>query len=114
MHPAVRNKMLVAVAASLLTAVSSSAQWVSGETTAMGTSIRVELWEPAPEQGPALIEKVFAEMRRIDELMSTYKPTSELSHINDRAAHEAVVASDELFGLIERALAFFALDRWCV
>ena len=42
-----------------------------------------------------------AEMRRIDELMSHYKPESELSQINARANREPVQVDQELFDLIK-------------
>ncbi len=48
----------------------------------MGTRIVFELWATDKAQGNAAIEAVLAEMRRVDEAMSTYKPTSELSIVN--------------------------------
>lgn len=75
----------------------------------MGTAIRVELWEPVPGSGEALIEKVMDEMHRIDHLMSTYKDTSEMSRINRDAASGPVAVGDELFELIGRALTFSPL-----
>ncbi len=88
---------------------SAQAEWVSGEGAAMGTAIRVELWEPRPGAGEALVQRVMDEMRRIDELMSTYKDNSELSRVNRDAAASPVVVGDELFALIERALSFSPL-----
>ncbi len=87
----------------------AQAQWVSGEAAIMGTSIRVELWEPKPGAGAGLIEMVMGEMHRIDDLMSTYKDTSTVSDINRRATHAAVSLDDELNELIERALSFSQL-----
>jgi thiamine biosynthesis lipoprotein len=43
-------------------------------------------------------------MRRIDNLMSSYKPDSELSHINNNAADGPVTVSEELLSLIMRSL----------
>ena len=43
-------------------------------------------------------------MRRIDDAMSTYKPTSELSRVNARAAQAPVKISPELFDLFKTAL----------
>jgi thiamine biosynthesis lipoprotein len=50
------------------------------------------------------------EMHRIDRCMSPHKPASELSRINRLAAHQAVPLSDEMFRLVERALAFSRLS----
>jgi thiamine biosynthesis lipoprotein len=69
----------------------ASAEWLERvEDGIMGTRITVELWADDPAQGKAAIEAVLAEMRRIDASMSTYKPTSEVSMVNARAAQEAV------------------------
>ena len=72
----------------------------------MGTLITVELWHEDAGQAQALITAVMDEMHRIDDLMSTYKPDSELSRVNARAAQEPVVVSRELFDLVIKALAF--------
>ena len=72
----------------------------------MGTAINVELWHEDAEQGRVLTQLVMNEMRRIDDLMSTYKPESELSVVNTNAANGPVHISTELFALIEHALDF--------
>jgi len=70
----------------------------------MGTAINVELWHEDAEQGRNLTRSVLDEMHRIDDLMSTYKPDSELSLINANAAEGPVTVSTELLSLIIRAL----------
>ena len=80
--------------------------WLSGEQAIMGTAIRVELWSEDPAVGEAAIAAVMGEMHRIDAAMSPYKPDSELSRINRDAATAAVPVSDEMFGLLARALEF--------
>ncbi|HEY5624737.1 MAG TPA: FAD:protein FMN transferase, partial [Gammaproteobacteria bacterium] len=62
------------------------------------------LWSEDEVRGRRLVEEVLAEYRRIDERMSTFKTSSEISQINRAAALGPVVTSDELFGLISRAL----------
>jgi thiamine biosynthesis lipoprotein len=44
------------------------------------------------------------EMHRIDRAMSPHKPVSELSRINREAGRRAVPLSDEMFGLVAKAL----------
>jgi FAD:protein FMN transferase len=81
------------------------AEWLERiEDGIMGTRITVELWADDEAQGAAAIEAVLAEMRRIDASMSTYKPTSEVSMVNARAAQGALKISPELFDLLSTAL----------
>jgi thiamine biosynthesis lipoprotein len=49
---------------------------------------------------------VLDEMRHIDETMSTYKPTSEISRVNARAADGPMRISKELFGLLTTAIEY--------
>ena len=80
------------------------AEWVGDVRAMMGTEVRVLLWDDDPAEAERLIEEVFDETARIDELMSTYIENSRISDINRRAADEPVVAGDELFTLIRRSL----------
>ena len=76
----------------------------------MGTAIHVELWSEDPALARRAIDAVMAEMHRIDRLMSPFKPESELSLVNREAAKRAVPIGAEMFGLIERSLAFSRLS----
>lgn len=75
----------------------------------MGTSIRVELAHADPTQAAAAAAAVMDEMRRIDALMSPFKPESELSRLNREAARGDVPVAPELFRLIRRSIEF---SRW--
>ena len=77
------------------------AEWHKRTDAIMGTRIYVELWDTDAAHGEASIDAVMAEMRRIDELMSHYKPESQLSRINQHAADAPVVVDKELFDLIK-------------
>ena len=70
----------------------------------MGTEVSVYLWHEDEAEGRRLTEAVFDEAVRIDELMSTYKESSQISEINRNAANAAVIAGAELASLIQRAL----------
>lgn len=72
----------------------------------MGTRIQAEVWAEDSATGERAIDAVMAEMQRIDNDMSTYKPDSELSRLNAVAAKHAVKISDELFGLLTTAMEF--------
>lgn len=80
------------------------AAWTGDTRPIMGTEVTVHLWQDDPEAGSDAIEAVFAEMVRIDRLMSTYKEDSRISLINREAARHPVPAGEELYGLIVRAL----------
>jgi FAD:protein FMN transferase len=76
------------------------ADWVHREEAIMGTRIYVEAWHDDPVQGERALDAVMENMRRIDRLMSHYRPDSQLSAINMHAAVEPVVVDAELFDLI--------------
>lgn len=70
----------------------------------MGTEVSVYLWHDDPVEGERVLEEVFQEAERINQLMSTYIEGSTISQINRDAATAPVVAGDELFAIIERSL----------
>jgi thiamine biosynthesis lipoprotein len=89
----------------------AQAAWLSrGVDGIMGTRIYVELWagdsEPDRQRGEQAIDAVMDEMRHIDESMSVYKPTSEVSRVNELAARQPVKISTELFQLLTTALEY--------
>lgn len=77
----------------------------------MGTEISVYLWHDDPEIGVKAVAAVFAEVARLDRLMSTYIDESRISEINRDAATRPVEAGDELFGLVLRSLDIAVLTR---
>jgi thiamine biosynthesis lipoprotein len=82
-------------------------EWVERvENGIMGTRIAVELWADDRAKGDAAIDAVMAEMRRVDAAMSTYKPTSEVSLVNERAANGPMRIGGELFDLLTTALQY--------
>jgi thiamine biosynthesis lipoprotein len=72
----------------------------------MGTRITVELFHADPAIARQGVDTVLQEMRRIDNSMSPYIATSELSRLNVDAQRKAFVASDELFALLQRSQYF--------
>jgi len=101
-------KQLLSIFLTLLAvAQPARAEWMERvEDGIMGTRIVVELWATDKAQGDAAIEAVLAEMRRVDAAMSTYKPTSELSMVNARAAEEPIKITPELFDLLSTSLEY--------
>ncbi len=90
----------------LLLPLTAAADWHREEAAIMGTQITVELWHAEAAQGQALIATVMDEMHRIDAVMSTWKPDSELSRVNANAAKGPVPVSRELLRLVSHALDF--------
>jgi thiamine biosynthesis lipoprotein len=85
----------------LVCAAPAHADWMERTEAIMGTRCYVELWADDPVKGNDAIDAVMAELRRIDDLMSHYKPESQLSQINQYANERAVQVDKELFDLIK-------------
>ncbi len=95
----------------LIYSASSAAAWVADARAHMGTEISVYLWHDDPVTANAALEGVFAEVARLDQLMSTYIEDSAISTLNREAALHPVAAGEELFGLIARSLEMSVLTR---
>src|SRR5580658_2877890 len=92
------------LAALVCSAAPANADWVRRVTDGiMGTRITVELWADDKDKADQAINAVLQEMRHIDESMSTYKPTSEVSQVNAKAADGPMPISKELFDLLVTA-----------
>jgi thiamine biosynthesis lipoprotein len=85
----------------LAAALPARADWLERTEAIMGTRCYVELWADDPVKGNDAIDAVMAELRRIDNLMSHYKPESQLSQINQYANERPVQVDKELFDLIK-------------
>jgi len=83
----------------------SKSEWFKTQQDIMGTRVVVDIWHQDAAVANQCSDRVFAEMRRIDELMSPFKSTSELTSVNQQASKKAVKISDELFDLIKFSLA---------
>lgn len=102
---------LACLLAATLVIAPARAEWVTREAAIMGTRCVVELWSEERARGEAAAEAVFTEFRRIDALMSTYKPESELSRVNARAAREPVRVSRELYDMLAASIEYSKLTR---
>ena len=71
---------------------------------AMGTSVQITIWTEDEEMAAEASKAVFAEMDRLDRMMTTWIPESEVSQINTGAGTTAVKVSDETFTVIARAV----------
>ncbi|WP_394129918.1 FAD:protein FMN transferase [Shewanella maritima] len=84
----------------------ANANWHQHTFTVMGTQAHVEFWHPSAlqsDEAQALVAIVVAEMDRINQLMSPYIETSQLSQVNLLAAQQPVPIKLELYLLIKDA-----------
>ncbi len=80
------------------------AQWETQTRPIMGTEINVTLWHEDAKLRQQGFDAVFGEMERINQTLSPYIETSELSRVNREAAKHPVDISDELSLLIRQSI----------
>ncbi len=78
---------------------------VSRATTVMETFLTVSIYdrEISAERANALIDSTFAEMRRIEMVMTDYSDSSEVGVINTHAGKDSVEVSEELVSVLKEA-----------
>ena len=72
----------------------------------MGTTYSVVLYGDRYDRMEAAIDSAFAEVQRLDNLLSVHRPGSVWSEINRLAAQSPVAVSPEVFTLISRCLRY--------
>lgn len=97
------QQALIITTLALLPAL-AQAEWHYREEAIMGTRVAVELWSDDAALAERAMDAVMVEMRRTDELMSTYKPESELSQVNAHAFERPVAVDPEIILVVERGL----------
>jgi thiamine biosynthesis lipoprotein len=70
---------------------------------AMGTVVHVYLWTDDEAKAAKAADAVFTEMKRLDGVMTTWTPDSEVSKVNQAAGEKPVAVSKETYEVIERA-----------
>jgi thiamine biosynthesis lipoprotein len=83
-------------------------QLYSSNHPAMGTTFSLYLYASSPAEADAETAAVFEEIDRLEQLLSNYRDTSELSRINREAGHAEVTTDPETFRFIETSLAWSA------
>jgi thiamine biosynthesis lipoprotein len=69
----------------------------------MATRFEIVLHGEDPVALRAAGEEALAEIRRVEDQLSLYRPSTEIAHVNARAAAEPVKVSPTLFGLLQQA-----------
>jgi thiamine biosynthesis lipoprotein len=75
------------------------------DLTLMGCKFDITVIAKSQEQADEYINVAIEEMQRIENLISSWKRTSQTTAINKNAGIQAVVVDDELFQLIKRSMA---------
>ena len=105
-------KLTLLLASLLLAPVSHAAHnWYQKTFQVMGTEAKVEFQAESKQLADKLINKVVAEMRRIDHLMSPFKPASELSQLNQNGFSGAFRVTTEMFRLLELSVKYSELTN---
>lgn len=81
----------------------AQAQWHRQTFQTLGTEAYIELWIEDSVKAKQLINQVQAEFERINQLMSPYIESSELSLLNRLAAQQSVTVSPEMYQLLQQA-----------
>ncbi len=71
---------------------------------AMGSEFSIDLYAPDQETAERWMEASFEEIDRIEDLLSNYRPTSELSRISREAGNGPVTTDPETFAFLEKAV----------
>jgi thiamine biosynthesis lipoprotein len=100
--------MLCCVNALLLSVLLASGgpQLVRGKRYAMGTLFEILAYDKSPEHAGRAITAALAEVERLDDVMSHFKDSSELSRVVQAARRGPVRASRDLYDVIEASLRF--------
>lgn len=94
----------------LLLPAGSHAAWYEREEAIMGTRVAVQLWSEDPALAERAMDAVIGEMHRTDELMSTYKPGSQLSQVNEHAYERPVQVDADIIDVVEKSLEYSRLS----
>ena len=66
----------------------------------MGTKVRIVLYAADPQAASAASDAAFARIAALDDIMSDYKLTSELTHLSERAGGPPSKVSDDLYRVL--------------
>ena len=86
------------------TAMADEGKWVVHDAEIMGTTIHTEVWHEDHVLAQQVAELVLQTMHEVNQTMSPYIKSSELSIINHRAGSEVIALSQPLYEVIARSL----------
>ena len=97
---------ILALLPTLVLATSPSLIRVEGSVDAMGTGFSIVAYGQDRARLESAVAQGLEEARRLDEMLSNYKPDSEWSQMNRQAADRPFLASSELFNLLSACLEY--------
>ncbi len=77
---------------------------------AMGTVFEIVAYKANPAHASEVMDKAFEEIDRLDQVMSRYKPASELSRLNRSAHSQTQEVSPDLYQVIQESLHYSELS----
>ena len=77
----------------------------------MGSTFTIYLYTHDQTKADEVFEAAFDEIERVEEVLSNYRPSSELSRINRMAATEATTTDPEVFKLLETSFEYSRLSN---
>ena len=77
----------------------------------MGTLVTITAVAPDKDRSNRAMQAAFDEIKRLERLLSTWRPDSELSRVNAEAGHQPVMVSQETVELVVRALEIVRLTH---
>ena len=106
------RRIVLLLALNLLAGLPAArAAWYEREEAIMGTRIAVQLWSEDSVLAVNAIDAVMADMHRTDNLMSTYKPESQLSQVNAHAFERPVQVDADIIDVVTRALEYSRISN---
>lgn len=76
----------------------------------MGTVVDITVHNRDAAAAGKAVEEAFAEAKRLEGMLSIYRPDSEVTRVNRSAGKEAVRVSEETFYIIEKAVEFSVIS----
>jgi len=108
--PSFLTRQLFILVVIALLPVSGHARWLQDTRVLMGTEVTVEFMEPGAGEGDALLEAVFTEFHRPDQMMNPWNEDSVLARVNRDAFARPVTVPAEMVTVLERALHYSRLS----
>jgi thiamine biosynthesis lipoprotein len=97
--------ILIALGVAAACRDAGSARTLRDERTKMGTRFEIQIVSDDVPAGRAAIEAAYAEIDRVEQLLSEWRETSEISEVNREAGSRAVAVGPDLYAVLERAAA---------
>jgi FAD:protein FMN transferase len=76
----------------------------------MGTVYEIAAYDPSAERASAAIDEAFAEIVRLDGVLSNYRPQSDLSRLNRDGHFHAVKVPGDLYRVIQASMQYSRLS----